>query len=326
MTIYSKLLIVLFWSLSIPVAVAHEIRPSYLEIVESGEQHYRVTWKQPVSARGKLAISPVFPDECSQTQQQIRLVKSAIIENFTLTCDLQNKLVKIEGLERTLTDVFVRFERTDGSLQTNVLQPSKQTMILGETRESGEISYLQIGVQHILTGWDHLLFVFALILLVKPRQIFTCVTAFTVAHSLTLGISALDHVSLPSIAVEITVAMSIALMGLEILRQTKGEPSLTARLGWPVSFIIGLVHGFGFASAIIEIGLPEQSKLLALLFFNLGVEIGQLAVIGGLLMTGLLIIRLQRELLHGSRVVGAYCAGIAGTYWTIERMWSMFSF
>lgn len=325
MTVLTRIVIVFFCWFILPVASAHEIRPSYLEIVETQSKHYSVTWKQPVSARGKLAIVPSFPEACVVNPRQVRLVKSAIIETFSLNCDLQNKSIEIQGLDRTLTDVFVRFETIEGNLQTGVLRPSSKEMRLEKTETLGFVSYLTIGVQHILTGWDHLLFVFALILLVKPTRIVACVTAFTVAHSLTLGLSALGHFSLPSAAVEVTVALSITLMGLEILRQMNGNPSLTARLGWPVTFAIGLVHGLGFASALIEIGLPEQSKLLALLFFNLGVEIGQLAVIGALLVLGWLWFRLHRNVIPPTKLAGAYFAGIAGTYWAIERVWSIFT-
>ena len=325
MKVLSKIAILLFCWLIVPAANAHEIRPSYLEIIQTETEHYNVTWKQPVSARGKLDIYPVFPEQCDEGKRQVRLVKSAIIENFTVTCELQNQSIEIRGLDRTLTDVFVRFVSLDGNLQIRVLHPSSRVMVLENTESSGVSGYLAVGVEHILSGWDHLLFVFALILLVRPAQILACVTAFTIAHSLTLGLSALGHISLPATAVEITVALSITLMGLEILKQTKGHNSLTARLGWPVTVLIGLVHGFGFAGALIEIGLPEQSKLLALLFFNLGVEIGQLAVIGVLLLSGWILFRINSEVQLHTKVIGAYCAGIAGTYWAIERTWSVFN-
>lgn len=325
MTVLIRFVIIFFCWFFLLVAHAHEIRPSYLEIVETRSELYAVTWKQPVSARGKLAISPVFPEICTQSLQQVRLVKSAIIETFSLNCNLQNKSIEIQGLDRTLTDVYVRFESIDGNLRTGVLRPSSRIMSLEKTKTLGVISYLTIGIQHILSGWDHLLFVFALILLVKPNKILACVTAFTAAHSLTLGLSALGHFSLPSAAVEITVALSIILMGIEILKQLRGNPSLTARLGWPVTFAIGLVHGLGFAGALTEIGLPEQSKLLALLFFNLGVEIGQLTVIVALLVLGWLLFRLRRNTINQAKFAGAYIAGIAGTYWAIERVWLFFT-
>ena len=323
MTYFAKFFILLGCYLIVPVALAHEVRPSYLEVVEIEATKYQITWKQPVSPRGKLAISPEFPENCEISEKQIRLVGSAIIEKYALNCNLNNQTIKIHGLDRTLTDVFVRFEKIDGTIQTEVLKPSSKMMILGAENSDGIISYLTLGIQHILTGWDHLLFVFALLLLVRPAKIIAYVTAFTVAHSITLGLSALGHFSLPSAAVEITVAFSITLMGLEILRQAKGETSLTAKLGWPVTFIIGLIHGFGFAGALIEIGLPEKAKLLALLFFNLGVEIGQLAVVVVILVTGWVVTHLRSDYVLPIKIAGAYCAGIAGAYWAIDRIWAM---
>lgn len=300
-------------------ANGHEVRPGYLELVETAPDEHAVTWKQPVLGDRRLKIDPAFPAACEAGPERAELTGGALIRRFTLTCPLRGETVAIAGLNRTLTDVFVRHTSANGDLQTAILRPGAASMVIGDPSGPGVGAYVRIGVDHIIFGWDHLLFVIGLVLLVRPRQLIGAATAFTLAHSVTLALSTLGGVSLPSAPVEIAIALSLALMGVEILHKRAGRPGLAARYPWSVAGLIGLVHGFGFAGALAEIGLPDGARALALLFFNIGVELGQLALIAALLGLGWLLARAMDNAPDLARVAGAYLVGIAGTFWAIER-------
>jgi hydrogenase/urease accessory protein HupE len=182
-------------------------------------------------------------------------------------------------------------------------------------------TYLALGVEHILTGFDHLLFVLALLLIVKSaRRIVATVTAFTVAHSLTLAAATLGFVHLPQPPVEAAIALSIAFVAAEIVHGLDGRPGLTARAPWLVAFAFGLLHGLGFAGALAEIGLPQSAIPLALLCFNLGVELGQLAFVVALLACLALARRARIPWPRAARPLPAYAIGALAMFWVIERV------
>src|SRR3981189_796985 len=215
----------------------------------------------------------------------------AYVERRTIRRDggLAGQAVTIEGLSATSTDVLVRIENLGGATQTERLSPTKTTFIVQATPGAGEVAatYLRLGVEHILFGFDHLLFVWALVSLVRGwARVAVAVTAFTIAHSTTLAAATLGFVNVPGPPVEATIALSIMLVSVEILNARRGKPNLTARLPWVVAFSFGLLHGFGFAGALAEVGLPQHAIPVALLFFNLGVEIGQLAFVAAVLTAG----------------------------------------
>jgi hydrogenase/urease accessory protein HupE len=190
-------------------------------------------------------------------------------------------------------------------------------------------AYFWLGVNHILLGVDHLLFVLALIILVRGwRRICFTITAFTIAHSITLAAATLGFVHVPGPPVEAAIALSIALVAAEIINSARGRGSLTARLPWIVAFAFGLLHGFGFAGALSEVGLPNHAIPIALLFFNIGVEVGQLLFVAGVLVLFALLHRISTALvrLEESRLQqwmqlgGAYCIGGVASFWLIERV------
>jgi hypothetical protein len=301
------------------LASAHEVRPGFLELKETGPARFAVTWKQPILGERILRLKPVFPAGCAASAGKAEQVGAALIRRFELACRLDAGEIRIEGLEQSLTDVFLRIERLDGSVAAHVLRPASPAADLAAPAGAPLAGYVRIGVEHILFGWDHLLFVAGLVLLVRPRQLLAAVSAFTLAHSITLTLATLGHASLPSAPVEITIALSITLVALEALRRSGGEEGLSARLPWLVAFGFGLIHGFGFAGALSEIGLPDGARAWALFLFNVGVEIGQLALIGVLLLAGCLIKSWKPASLAPVMRAGAYIVGIAGAYWTIER-------
>ena len=314
----------LFLSLMAAPASAHEVRPGYLELKQTAPATFSVTWKQPILGERILRLQPIFPAECTSGPETAAQVGAALIRRFELTCRLGTGEIRIAGLERSLTDVFLRIERVDGSVTAHVLRPAAPSLDLARPAGAPLAAYVRIGIEHILLGWDHLLFVTGLVLLVRPRQLIAAVSSFTLAHSVTLSLATLGHVSLPSAPVEITIALSILLVALEALRRRAGHEDLSARFPWLIAFGFGLIHGFGFAGALSEIGLPEGAKAWALLLFNVGVELGQLALIAGLLVAGLALKQLRSAAFEPALRVCAYVVGIAGAYWSIERTAALF--
>ena len=252
------------------------------------------------------------------------MTPGAMIVRGTLTCagGLAGKTISIVGLEATITDVLVRLHHADGRLESHLLRPQTPSVTLGGITTAGEraLGYVQLGVQHILLGVDHLLFVLGLMLIVSDRwTLVKTITSFTLAHSITLAIATLGYASAPLPPLNAAIALSILFLGPEIVRTWRGETSFTIRHPWVVAFAFGLLHGFGFASGLTSMGLPKAEIPLALLLFNVGVELGQVAFV-------LLVILLERSFrvleVRWPRLVErfpGYAVGTLGAYWTIQR-------
>jgi hydrogenase/urease accessory protein HupE len=250
---------------------------------------------------------------------------SAVIERGRIRCDkpLAGSRILISGLEATQTDVLVRVEGADGAVETERLTPAQPgfNVPARPSRLAVLWTYFQLGVEHILTGVDHLLFLLCLVLLVRDlRMLLATVTAFTVAHSITLAAATLGFVNVRSVPVEATIALSIVFLASELLRDPAQRSVITQYYPWLVAFSFGLLHGLGFAGALSEVGLPQGEIPLALFSFNLGVECGQLAFIA----TALSVIYLARFALRHSPVwaprVAAYAIGCIASYWVFERL------
>ncbi|MEM7327710.1 MAG: HupE/UreJ family protein [Pseudomonadota bacterium] len=300
---------------------AHEVNPAYLELQEVETDTFSVTWKQPLKDGRRLRLIPAFPDTCTRSEEAIRSVGAAVVETWNLACDLRQGDLRIDGLQRTLTDVFVRISYLNGDSVAVLLRPNATQFSL-DTPQSGAplLAYLWLGVEHILFGYDHLLFVLGLCLLIKIRNLFQTITAFTIAHSITLALATLGNVSMPGPPVEAVIAVSLVMLAREALRAQSGTETLTARLPWLVAFGFGLIHGFGFAGALSDIGLPTNQEAWALLLFNLGVELGQIAFVIAVLSAFWLVTQINRNWRQHLQFGAAYFVGIAGTYWAIERV------
>ena len=308
-----------------PVTQAHEVNPAYLEVTETAPQRHAIVWKQPLKDGRRLRLVPVFPETCKTGPVQTQLAPGIVVQRWQIECDLSSGDIRVTGLERTLTDAFIRVQRLDGDTITAVLRAGSDRLALdSEATGSPAAAYLWIGVEHIWFGYDHLLFVLGMVLLVRLRQLFLTITAFTIAHSITLALSALAGVSLPGAPVEITIALSIVLLAREAIGRMRGELTLSQTYPWLIAFGFGLIHGFGFSGALASIGLPKGQEVLALLLFNLGVELGQLAFIAVLFAMGALVFRLVKTSERPLRYVAAYGIGIAGTYWALERISATF--
>jgi len=276
-------------------AGAHEVRPAYLEIDQTSPTTYRVIWKQP--AVGELALHLV-PHLSSGWLEQPPADQYAaagfLIKSWTVQAKspdaLDGQTLSIEGLQNTITDVFVRIRPTDGRRLDTIVRPEKPDLRLSlhAGASMGTSAFLLLGIEHILTGPDHLLFVLGLILIVRDRwTLLKTVSAFTLAHSLTLAAATLGVISLPMQLLNALIALSILFVAPEALRAQQGGTSLTIRFPWVVAFGFGLLHGMGFASGLTSLGLERGALLTALVLFNIGVEIGQLIFIA-------LVLALQR--------------------------------
>ena len=321
-------------------AHADEIRPGYLEMRQTASDTYSLLFKIP--ARGddlRLAIylnlpagtNDMTPPRAAVRWRRLHRAPHDQAQRRARGTDHCNR-----GLSATSTDVLVRIESLGGAMQTERLSPTRTTFVVQTAPGAGEVAttYLCLGIEHILFGFDHLLFVLVLVILVRDwRRVALTVTAFTVAHSITLAAATLGFVNVPGPPVEAAIALSIVLVAVEIVNARRGMPSLTARWPWLVAFCFGLLHGFGFAGALAEVGLPHHAIPLALLFFNLGVEIGQLAFVAAILVTGELFRRamalrfepapIQRTV-DRLDVTAAYAIGALAAYWLIERTAAFF--
>jgi hydrogenase/urease accessory protein HupE len=304
---------------------AHEIRPGFLEVRQIEVDTYDVTWRVPGRGDGRLMIHALLPQDCTETTPvHSSRVSGAFIDRWTTNCPagLVGGTISIDGLATTLTDVLVRIERLDGTSQTARLTPDSVSMLVVAAPTWTEVAatYLGLGIDHILSGVDHLLFVFALLLLVHGwKRLIATVTAFTVAHSITLAAATLGVVNVQQTPIEAIIALSIAVVAAELLRDDE-QSTVTQRWPWTISFAFGLLHGFGFAGALTEIGLPEQSIPFALLFFNVGVELGQLLFIFGCLVLAGLARRINLSMPPALAHWPAYGIGSVAAFWTIERL------
>jgi len=298
-------------------ASAHEVRPAYLEIVQEGGDDFAVTWKQPAVAEGVLAVAPQLPERCTEIEAATpeRLPDSLLLR-WRARCPLGLDQVKILGLERTLTSAFVRIRWQNGRVTEGVVNGAAPVFQVSAPRMSF-VSFLALGISHILNGPDHLLFVLGLLLIVSTTpMLLKTVTAFTLAHSITLAVATFWNVDMQFALLNTLIAMSILFLGPEIVRARRGESSLTIRWPWVVAFGFGLLHGFGFATGLATLGLPRNEVLPALLFFNIGVEIGQIAFIV-LVLSVTRAFRLM-EIRWPSPVpaLPTYAIGGLGAYWT----------
>jgi hydrogenase/urease accessory protein HupE len=323
-----RLLCALLAALAAASSFAHELQPGFLELKETAPGAYEVLWKLPSlgSTDARMPIVPVFPERCKQLGEA-RSDRAGTAWLFTarLECagGLAGQTIAIEGLEAFATDVLVRVQHADGGVETHVLKPIAPTVTLRSADDTrrGIGAYLYLGIEHILLGVDHLLFVLGLLLIVRDRwMLVKTVTAFTIAHSITLAVATFGIAQVPAAPLNAAIALSILFLGPEIVRRWRRETSFTIRHPWVVAFAFGLLHGFGFASGLAQLGLPQDEIPLALLLFNVGVEIGQLAfvLVVILLERAFRILRVRWPLIL-ERLPG-YAVGTLGAYWTIQRV------
>ena len=311
-------------------ASAHEARPAYLQIDQVGPARYNVLWRTPLLSGMRLPVVLRFSDGIklvtgpAERELPDSLVERSIIE---VPDGLVGQRITFLGLQASITDVLVRVKLKDGTVTTTLVRPSQPWIEVQAKESSFQVVKVFVleGIEHILFGFDHLLFVLALMLIVRStRTLLLTITAFTVAHSVTLTFATLGWVTLPSGPVESMIAFSIALVAAEIVAMQRGKTSLTISAPWIVAFAFGLLHGFGFASALKNLGLPQGDIPLALFCFNVGVEIGQLMFVAVMLALAALVRKLF-EVPRRALEFLAYGIGIVAAFWTLERLLSTFA-
>jgi hydrogenase/urease accessory protein HupE len=272
--------------LGVPAASPHEVRPAYLELHQTGAETYDVLWKVP--GRGedlRFGVYLRLPANCQRVGEvRTTVVNNAFSDRWTAHCNggLTGGTILIEGLSSTVIDVLVRLQWLDGTTYVTRLTPAAPSFIVEVTPSRAHVAatYVSLGVEHILYGLDHLLFVLGLLLLVRDfRSLVKTITAFTIAHSITLAAATLGFIHIEVAPVEATIALSILFLAAELVRAQRGECGIAQRAPWIVAFAFGLLHGLGFAGTLGKMGLPHSDIPVALLLFNVGVELGQLGFV-----------------------------------------------
>jgi len=313
--------------LASPAALAHEIRPALLDISEEPGGVIQVTWKVPTRGDRALALAPVFPADWQPLgPPSERSVPGAWVQYSTWKSEdgsLVGQTVGVEGLSALQTDVLLRIDLEDGATHSAILRPADPAFLIPAVASKGEVAgaYWRMGAIHILEGVDHLLFLLALLLIVSGfGKLLQTVTAFTLAHSLTLALATLGFVHVPPAPTEAVIALSILFVAAEIVRKQQGEVGLTERRPWLVALAFGLFHGLGFAGALSEVGVPPHEVPLALLMFNVGVETGQVVFVVAVAAALSALRRLPLSLPEGAWRLAPYSIGALAAFWTIERL------
>jgi hydrogenase/urease accessory protein HupE len=312
-------------------ARAHEARPAYLEIKETAPGQYSVLWRTPVLAGMRLPVVFKMPDDVKNLKEPtVQELADSLVERRWIDAGpngLAGKRIEFPGLQLTITDVLVRLEILDGRKWTTIARPSQPWVEIAASQSWWEVmgTYIVEGIRHILFGADHMLFVLGLLLIVKNRwMLLKTVTAFTVAHSITLALATLGYAETPVLPLNAAIALSILFLGPEIVRSWRGETSFTIRHPWVVAFAFGLLHGFGFASALTSAGLPRNELPLALVSFNVGVEFGQLGFVALVLALEHSFRVLEMRWPRWAQALPGYAVGSLGAFWTVQRLALLF--
>ena len=320
----STFFVLFFVSLSL---YAHEVRPAYFSITHQSEDTYQIVWKVPALGTGIPKIFPVLPNNWEIIDEQSNLLPGNLRRSYLVKIKngIEGNVLQFDGLNKTLIEVLVSIKKSDGVQYSSRIKPSNPSYLIPVTPDRWSVikTYLSLGFEHILLGIDHLLFVLALLLLTKGfRRVVKTITAFTIAHSITLSFAALGFVGLPGAPVEAVIALSIVFLAVELVHYLDGRKGLTVRYPWIVAFTFGLLHGFGFAGALVDLGLPQTDIPWALLFFNVGVELGQLAFVLVAIGVIWLIGKIKINWPNWVEKVPPYAIGCLASFWMIERIWA----
>lgn len=325
MSLRTVLLLLSLALFGVSSARADELRPGYLELTQQDAQHWKMVWKAPILGGVATRARPAMPPFCKLTPGASRLDGGSVIVTgqFTCTGPIEGQQVGLAGLETGYTDALLRVAPLGRPVQAERLTQDRPLVAVTAKPNRWQVArtYLALGVEHILTGYDHLLFVVSLVLLLgRLWVVVRAATAFTLAHSITLVGSTLGLIGLAQAPVEALIALSIMFLAVEIVKQEEGAPRLSERIPWVVAFLFGLLHGFGFAGALREIGLPESDVPMALLTFNVGVELGQLVIVAACLAVITALRRHASRALRPATLVATYAIGITASFWFLQRL------
>mgnify|MGYP000032020983 FL=1 len=304
---------------------AHEVRPAYFSITQQNNTMFQVVWKIPAMGNAIPKIYPVLPNGWEIIGEQSNLLPGSLRRTYLVKIKngVEGNKLHFDGLNKTLIEVLVSIKKSDGVQYSSRIKPSNPSYLIPVTPDRFNVikTYLQLGIEHILLGIDHLLFVLALLLITKGfGKLFKTITAFTVAHSITLSLAALGFIGLPGAPVEAVIALSIVFLAVELVQYYEGRKGLTVRFPWIVAFTFGLLHGFGFAGALVDLGLPQVDIPWALLFFNIGVELGQITFVIGALIVIWILGKLKIKWPFWIKKVPPYAIGSLASFWLFERV------
>jgi hydrogenase/urease accessory protein HupE len=306
---------------------AHELQPSSFEVRQLTSERFELIWRAPIYYGKPHPAKLKLPDNWQTIGEPIiRPLSDSHLYRRIVSVpggDIDGATIHFEGLEATITDVFVRISWLSGVEVTAVAHAGKPWIEIQGQRSTWQVAgdYNAFGIEHILSGYDHLTFVFALLLIVSGwRRLLLTVTSFTLAHSITLAAATLGLIHLPGPPIEATIALSILFLASELIKVNRGFTSLTVRYPWIVAFVFGLLHGFGFAGALTEVGLPSNEIPLALLMFNVGVELGQLIFIAVVLALIEVLKKVRFQWPDWMRQIPAYGIGGLAAFWLIQRV------
>ena len=306
------------------LVAAHPLAPSLLDVREAPSGHTAVLWRRPVLLPVGANPEPVLPARCRAVGPPAEIIDGpALVRRWTVDCGpagWTGEQIAVSQLAKAGSDVLLRVSLANGRTFQSVLRPAAPAFRLPalQSRTGVAASYLSLGAEHLLTGWDHLAFVLGLVLLVPDRRrLLGTITAFTLGHSVTLSLAALGFVRLPPAPLEAAIAASIFILALELSRD---HPTVLGRRPWWMAASFGLLHGLGFAGALAQVGLPAEEIPLALFSFNVGIELGQITFVTLLLILGLALRPLQSRLPAWSAAVPTYCIGSLAAFWTLDRL------
>jgi len=319
--------IIFFFILLSCSLLAHTVKPAYLAIQAVNKKNYTVKWKLPILNETLSLIKPHFPSSCTQNNIQKVQNSSHHITYLDLNCtkSLFSQEISIPNITKEMMHVIFHFEQGDISYFSQ-LDPQHTNIIIQNKKKSSTMhtlkNYISLGIKHILNGYDHLLFILGLFLLIENAKVLLMtITAFTLAHSITLGATTLGYIHPTVILVEQLIALSILILAVELIYKKSGKQGLSSRYPWVVAFLFGLIHGFGFASVLSELDLPQTHFLLALLSFNIGIELGQfLFLFTFMIVYSILKKSISKKLQNIVKSVVIYFIGVMASYWLIERL------
>ncbi|HKV12342.1 MAG TPA: HupE/UreJ family protein [Thermoanaerobaculia bacterium] len=328
-SLLERFLLVVLALLAAAPAWAHQFAPALLEIEELSAEEFAVKWKQPAVRVQGSQLRPVLPVECEGVGDPVvQKEGTGLRASWKMRCPggLAGKSVGVEGIAGSQADVLLRIGLRDGRRIRHVLKaetPSFQ--IDADSSRAGVVKdYAALGVEHILLGWDHLLFVLALVLLIGwGRSLAWTITAFTAGHSITLALASLGAVHVPQAPIEAAIALSIYFLAVELTNSRQGKKTLTQKAPWAVAAGFGLLHGLGFAGALAEVGLPTAEIPLALFSFNVGIELGQLAFVSAVLLATAALRRVPVAWPRLAKAVPAYGIGTMAVFWFVQKTLSL---
>jgi len=288
-----------------------------------------VVWKLPALGNAIPKIYPILPDNWRIIEEKSNLLPGNLRRTYIIQIDepIGGSILYFDGQEKTLIEILVSIKMGDGGQYSSMIKPAKPFFVIPTVPDKLSVikTYTFLGIEHILLGIDHLLFVLALLLITKGfGKLVKTITAFTFAHSITLSLATLGVVGLPGAPVEAVIALSIVFLAVELIHFYNGKEGLTIQYPWVVAFSFGLLHGFGFAGALAEVGLPQTDIPVALLFFNIGVELGQLAFVIAVLGIMWALRKIKISWPNWLKWIPPYAIGSIAAFWLIERVWNFF--